>query len=136
MRAFNFTEQVIDELVRADTLVIEQLQMPGFPDMICIVKGLMPIFVWVKPSAVEKDTWHAAKKVVMENVMASNCAAYDIEDEADITRLVEMIDAVTGVGKKPAPTAADEGFGPTVNTDKLVEEVLTPSKSKLNKWLE
>jgi hypothetical protein len=131
-KVFTFLETAIDRMIEADTLVVEQQQQPGFPDFLCIVRGMMPIFVWVKPKDIENDTWQAAKLTVESNVLAAGCAAWDLQDADDLTRLHDMVVGVIRAKTKALPTAADEGFDPA---DQLVKEVLTPTKTK-RAWLD
>lgn len=138
MEVFNLTETTVDALIKADTLVIEQLPQPGFPDLLVIVRSMMPIFVWIQPFKDEVQ----AKQAVEANVQEVGAMVFNVEDTTDLARLIAMIEEakdveVTARMKVHAPSAPhkpsaeDMGFDPVDEMDKQVKAAAAKRRARM-----
>jgi hypothetical protein len=77
-------EQVASLFIKADALVVDLANAPGYPDMMVLVKDCMPLFIFVRPDDITSPDWAAAKLVVEKNLTAVNATWFDATEVSDL----------------------------------------------------
>jgi hypothetical protein len=107
-------EQVASLFIKADALVVDLANAPGYPDMMVLVKDCMPLFIFVRPDDVTSPDWAAAKVVVEKNLAAVNATWFDATEVSDLDWVLGEVMRRTKPGEiRELPvqlTAEQQGF--------------------------
>lgn len=106
-------EQVSSLVMATDALVVDMCNAPGYPSLMVLVKDCMPLFLFVKPDALENQVWSDAKKVVESKLASVNATWFDITAFEDMDWLLGEILHRTKPGEIKRPkqdTAEQQGF--------------------------
>lgn len=109
-------EIVAGLFMRADSLVVDLAQAPGYPSMMVLVKDCMPLFIFVRPDDMTDEHWQFSKETVEKNLAAVNATWFDVKELADLDWVLGEVMHRTKPGEikrpeqKKQPTAEQQGF--------------------------